>query len=94
MDTPAAVAAAAAILSECEASARTIKGKLRDLRPLFKDINDNGDAGLLITQEMAGLADTLGTSFEADLWSLHRQLTDLAKERGIDLPGIESGGGR
>ncbi len=94
MTTEDAVAAAAAIMAEVESIAHTAKGKLRDLRPLFKDINDNGDAGLLLTRMLAGEADAIGTRFEADVWAFHALLTEHAKDLGIDLPSIEGGGGR
>jgi hypothetical protein len=94
MTTETAVSAAAAIMAELETLAHTAKTKCRDLRPLFKEINDNGDAGLLVTRSMSSKADALGTQFEADVWALHAELTELAKARGIDLPSTEGGGGR
>lgn len=94
METSTAVEAAAAIMSEVEGLAHTAKGKLRDLRPLFKAINDNGAAGLLVSRALASKADAIGTTFEANVWALHQELTEIAKGLGIDLPSIEGGGGR
>jgi hypothetical protein len=92
--TDEAVAAAAQKLADAESAAKIAKDALRDLKPLFKDIHENGDAGLLLTRSMGMRADALGTQFEAEVWELHRQLTEFAKELGIDLPSIEGSGGR
>jgi hypothetical protein len=94
MTTDEAVAAAAQKMADAESAAKIAKDALRDLKPLFKTINENGDAGLLLSRSMAMQADALGTQFEADVWSLHRDLTEFAKALGIDLPSIESGGPR
>lgn len=94
METSAAVEAAAAIMAEVEALAHTAKGKLRDLRPLFKAINENGAAGLIVSRSMSSKADAIGTTFEANIWTLHGELTEIAKTLGIDLPSIEGSGGR
>ena len=94
MTTEEAVAAAAQKMADAESAAKIAKDALRDLRPLFRTINDNGNVGLLLSRSMALQADALGTQFEADVWTLHRELTAIADTLGIDLPSIEGSGGR
>ena len=88
------VAAAAQIMADVEDAAKIARDKLRELKALFTDIHNNGSAGLLLTKSLAKKADALGTQFEADVWALHREMTLAAQDLGIDLPTIESGGGR
>ncbi len=92
--TEEAVAAIAEVMADAESKAANIRHAARDAKAAFQDIHDNGDAGYLRSKAFATELDTVATAFEADLFDLHARMTEYAQERGIDLPGIEGGGGR
>lgn len=92
--TPDAVDQIVAILSDVEALASQAKNKLDDLPALFRAINENGDAGELISKASSLRAKSLGLGFKSDVLQFHSDLTEAAKQRGIDVPGIFGSGGR
>jgi hypothetical protein len=92
MTVEEAVAKGADTFAQAEQRAHWIKKNFRDLREVFEAIRDGGMIGGLETQALASEADALATVFEADIYRLHAELTARAKELGIDLPSIESGG--
>jgi hypothetical protein len=92
--TPEAVKALADIFADAEVGARQTKDAFRSARKLLDEIRANGDAGALITQKFAGRMDALATQFEADLWSLHEEITLAAAGRSIDVPTLRDGGDR
>ena len=81
------------IFAEAEDAARLIKANFRSLRKVFEAVRDAGHIGALECQEAATTADTLATTFEANVWALHRKLTLRCQELGIDLPATRDGGG-
>ncbi len=94
MTTEEAVAAIAAVMADAESKAANIRHAARDAKSAFQDIHDNGDAGYLRSKAFATELDALATKFEAALFDIHARMTEYAQERGVDLPGILSGGGR
>ncbi len=91
------VDAIVALMADAEALAEQAKGKLDAVPDHLKAINEdpeNVNVGLLISKAFGLRAKALGLDFKAGVWSLHSDMTEAAKARGIDVPGIESGGGR
>ncbi len=87
-----AVAKGAEIFAEAEQRAHWIKKNFRELREVFEVVRDAGHLGGLETQALASQADALATSFEAEIYTMHADLTKRAKDAGIDLPAPRSGG--
>lgn len=94
MTTEEAVAAIAEVMADAESKAANIRHAVRDAKAAFQDIHDNGDAGYLRSKAFATELDALATGFEAGLFDIHARMTEYALPRGIDLPGVLSGGGR
>lgn len=84
----------AAVFADAEEAAFKIKREFRGLRKLFEAARDAGVIGSLQCQELASECDALATEFDANLWALHRKLTLIAQEKGVDLPAPRSGGDR
>lgn len=87
-----AVQHGASIFGEAEAKAKSIRAAFRDLDDVFKKVRDEGHIGGIECMALSAEADALATSFFANLTSMHANLTNIAKDKGIDLPAIESGG--
>lgn len=85
------------LMADAESAANTVKDKL-DAIPAHLDAikadPENGNVGALIVKGFSLRARAVGLNIKADVWSLHSDMTEAAKLRGIDVPGIESGGGR
>lgn len=94
ISTPDAVNQIVALLADTEALVDQAKNKLDQLPALFKAINENGDAGTLISTASSLRARAIGLSMKADVITFHSDLTEVAKQRGIDIPSVFSGGGR
>lgn len=91
MTVEEAVAQGASAFEYAETKARKIKAEMRGLRDVFKTIRDAGLIGGLEAEALAGRCDALATQFEANLYSLHSDLTKRCQELGIDLPSPPSG---
>lgn len=91
------VDAIVALMADAEALADQAKAKL-DAIPAHLDAihtdSENDNVGTLITKAFSLRAKSLGLGFKSDVWSFHNDMTEAAKSRGIDIPGIDSGGGR
>ncbi len=92
MTVEEAVAKGAEIFAEAEQRAHWIRKNFRDLREVFEAVRDGGHLGGLETQALAAQADALATSFEAQLYTMHADLTRRAQEAGVDLLAPRSGG--
>lgn len=92
MTVEEAVEAGALAFASAESAAQDIKYAFRDLKEVFEVIRDGAYIGGIECMALAAEADALATIFYADLTALHLRLTNRAKELGIDLPSIESGG--
>lgn len=93
MTTDEAVLAASTILGEAETIARNLKIKLRELKEPLAEVSSetNLGASILETKSMTLAAELIGLQAEADVWAIHRQMTEIAKARGVDLVGILGG---
>lgn len=91
------VAAIVSLMAEAETAADTVKAKLDQVPDHLAAIHDdpeNANVGVLITKGFSLRARAIGLDVKAATFSLHSDMTEAAKVRGIDVPGIESGGGR
>lgn len=85
------------LMADTEALADQLKAKLDQIPGHLDAIQadpENADVGLLIVKGFSLRAKAIGLGAKADIWSLHSDMTEAAKIRGIDIPGIFSGGGR
>lgn len=92
MTVEEAVAAGAAAFADAETKAKTIRHAFRDLKEVFETVRDGALIGGIECAALAAECDAVATQFVSDLYTLHLGLTNRAKELGIDLPSIESGG--
>lgn len=67
---------------------------VRSLGPQMAVIRDAGYIGGIECDAICAEADALLTSHKAAVLSFHAQLTERAKELGIDLPPRQRSGGR
>ncbi len=77
--------------AEWEKNARKAKKAAREMREGFRVIHVEGHIGGLMSEKLAGKLDALATSQEAAIYAMHSDLTELAKELGIDLPQRDGG---
>lgn len=91
MSAKDAVQHLANVFDEYEGHARDFKAEARSSRKAIEAIRSAGHIGFLEAQEAAGELDALATTFERDLYALHRKWTLRAQELGIDLPATRSG---
>lgn len=94
MEVHEIIEALAADFAKSEDEARRQKVRARRARKHFEALRDAGVIGFLECQTIAGGYDALVTQFDADLYALHRRLTQRAQELGVDLPSTMGGGDR
>ena len=86
-----------ALMAEAEAAADTLKAKLDQIPDRLLAIQtdpENANVGPLIVKGFSLRARAIGLEAKAGVWSLHSDMTEAAKARGIDIPSIEGSGGR
>ena len=89
------------IFADAESAAMGIVTSFRALRPIFETVRDAGPQengkylGSITCARLASRADALATNFLADIFALHDQIVELAKEIGIEdlIPEQRDGGG-
>lgn len=84
-----------ALMAEAEAAADTLKDALEAIPAhlaAIKSDPENANVGALIVKGFSLRARAIGLNTKAEVWSLHSDMTEAAKQRGIDVPSIESGG--
>ena len=90
------VNAIADLMAEVEGLADgPIKAKLTAIAEHVEAIHDDPEAanvGVLISKSIGRRAKAIAAVLRADLYDLHSDMTEAAKARGIDLPGIMGGG--
>lgn len=89
-----AVSAGAAIFADVEDALEGVAAKLRSLKGVFDAVAAGGHLGGIEAAALSLRARAMGVKMLADVFELHAQLTERAKEKGIDLPAPRSGGGR
>lgn len=97
MSIASEVDAIVALMAEAESAADTLKAKLDGVPAHLDAIHsdpENANVGSLIVKGFSLRAKAIGLDAKAATWALHSDMTEAAKQRGIDVPGIESGGGR
>lgn len=94
MNTPDAVSALSQLFADAEALADQAKAKLDQMPDLYKAINENGDAGALISTASSLRAKSIGLNLKAALLQFHSDVTEAAKLRGIDIITPFGGGPR
>lgn len=91
------VDAIVALMADAESHVDQAKAKLDGIPDHIKAINEdpeNTNVGALISKSFSLRARAIGLNFKAEVFDLHSDLTEAAKQRGIDVPGVEGGGGR
>lgn len=91
------VDAIVALMADAESLADQAKAKLNAVPDHIAAIHtdpENVNVGALITKAFSLRAKAIGLNFKAELFDFHNDMTEAAKLRGIDVPGIEGGGGR
>lgn len=94
MTTEEAVAKIADAYANAEDKAANIKTQFGNAKDAWEALRDNGVIGGLEMQKRYRRLNALVVQFEADLYALHSDDTERAKELGVDLPQPRSGGGR
>lgn len=70
------------------------KKNARDMKAGFAIIRQQGGLGGLESLALATALDSMATRHEAEIYAMHAELTEKAKDLGIDLLSIADGGGR
>ena len=90
------VNAIADLMAEVEGLADgPIKAKLAAVAEHIEAIHADPEAanvGLLISKSLWLRAKSIASNLRTDLYTLHSDMTEAAKVRGIDLPSIMGGG--
>ena len=93
MTVDAAVQKGAALFANWEDVVSLMKSEARvEMRDVFKAVRDGGHIGGVQCEALIAKTDAMITAFEADLITFHAEVTEKAKEEGIDLP--QRSGGR
>lgn len=94
MNTEEAVAHIADVMADAEAKAAAIRQAMRSdqTKAAWHSLRDNLVIGNLETQSHFRRLDALATTFEAELFAIHWELTERARLLGVDLPQPLSGG--
>lgn len=85
------------LMADAESLADQLKARLDAIPDHLSAIQtdpENANVGQLIVKGFSLRAKAIGLNAKAEVWSLHSDLTEAAKARGIDIPGIEGSGGR
>lgn len=94
MDTNEAVQKIADAYATAEEGAGAGKHAFAGAKDAWQALVDNGVIGNLEMQRRMRRLNALAVQFEADLFALHSDDTERARELGVDLPEPRSGGGR
>lgn len=93
MSVDNAIASGAELFANWEKQVASMKAEARNEMPdIFKAVRNEGHIGGLECEALIAKTDALFTGFEASLIAFHAELTERAKEAGIDLP--QRSGGR
>lgn len=94
METEEAVAHIAEVMADAEGKAATIRQAMRSdqTKAAWHSLRDNLTIGNLEMQSHFRRLDALATTFEAELFVIHWELTQRAQALGVDLPQPLSGG--
>jgi hypothetical protein len=93
MDVNEAVAQGADIFANAEESIDAIAASFgKPLHEVFATVRDAGHIGGIETQAYSARAAAMVATFKANVLQFHFELTEIAKEQGIDLPAPRSGG--
>lgn len=87
-----AVEAGAEAFANAEADLVTHRAVFRDLKDVFEKVRDEAYIGGIECLALSAECDEVITTALSKVLALHLRLTNRAKELGIDLPSIESGG--
>lgn len=78
--------------ADAEAKAQHIVTEFGNTKDAWETLRDNSVIGGLEMQHRYRRLKALAVQFQSELYSLHADDTARAKELGVDLPSIESGG--
>lgn len=94
MTTEEAVAKIAKAFADAEEAVEDLNRDFRETADAWKTLHSDGVIGGIEAQKHYRRMTALSGQFIADLYTLHSELTERAKELGVDLPQPRSGGGR
>lgn len=78
--------------ANAEKAAAKFKKAAREMKEGFKIIREQAGLGGIESHALATGLDAMATRHEAEIYAMHADLTERAKELGIDLPSIADGG--
>lgn len=91
MTTEEAVAKGADLFAKAE---KALAALAKDMPGILAAVRDGGHLGGIETMQLtASYSVTINSAYSL-IADLHQEVTQKAKDKGIDLPSIESGGGR
>ncbi len=94
METADAVQKIADAYADAEEGASKAKRAFAGAKDAWQALVDNGVIGNLEMQKRMRRLNAIAVQFEADLYALHSDDTERARELTVDLPQPRSGGGR
>lgn len=91
MTTEEAVAKGADLFAKAE---KALAALAKEMPSILAAVRDGGNLGGIETMQLTARYSVTINSAYSLIADLHQEVTLKAKDKGIDLPSIESGGGR